>query len=485
MAYLVIIFMAIGIIFSFYFMDDYYENMKKNSLIDSAVYLKEVYYQDQELFYSEAEKESDKLGAIYLIFDYKANSVVENPFFTSGRGFGKASINAQNPQGSQISTGFVSFNYHDIDTVLKNGYELIDTYNEHLNSEFYSLAFLLSGSQIMIMDVPRTAIADSVMIAQKFFLLLSGILFLIGSVFAIYLSQRLSKPIVRLNTVAQNMIDLKFNDYYKENRQDEIGALGKSFNLLSTKLKNTISQLSNANERLQEDISVIEKSEKMREEFVSSASHELKTPVAIIQGYAMSLKEMDENDENQKKHYLDVIIAESERIDHMVKDLLNLSELENSFTKLNLKAFDLASLLDEVLYKFNQMIKEKGVTVDNNNLVIAKVMADQDKIEQVLRNYLSNALHHVKNENMIRVDLIEMGKTYQLRIFNTGDPILKEKLNEIWSAFYKVDKSRSREYGGTGLGLTIVKRICELHEFEYGVENLENGVVFWVDIDKA
>ncbi len=484
MAFLVIAFMVIGMIFSFYLMDDYYESMKRNNLIKSAEHLKNVHYQDQELFYSEAEKESDKLGAIYIIYDYKNEEIINNPFFTSGRGYGRAPNSGQTPKTGLAATGFVSFDFHDYNVVLKDGYELIETYNDRLNSEFFSLAFILDGSKFMIIDVPKTAISDSVLIAQKFFLLLSGILFLIGAFFSIYLAQRISKPIIKLNSVAKNMIDLKFNDYYKENREDEIGALGKSFNLLSTKLKNTISQLSNANERLKEDINVIEKSEKMREEFVSSASHELKTPVAIIQGYANGLKDMKETDIEQKQHYLDVIIAESEHMDKMVKDLLNLSELENNFTNLNLTSFDLASMIDEVLFKYNQMIKDKKINVTINNLVTAKVMADKDKIEHVIRNYISNSLNHVKNENQITIDLVEMDASYQFRIFNSGDNVPKEKLNEIWNAFYKIDKARTREYGGTGLGLAIVRRICELHNFEYGVENLDDGVVFWVEIDK-
>ena len=220
----------------------------------------------------------------------------------------------------------------------------------------------------------------------------------------------------------------------------------------------------------------------MRGEFISSASHELKTPVAIIQGYAAGLKEIDA--EEKKNEYIDVIFKESERMDQIIQNLLNLSELENNQVQLNMKKFDLATLTDEMMYTFNQIFNEKKVKVLINNLVNAPVEADQERIEHLLRNYISNALHHVKGDMKIQVDLIELESTFQFRIFNTGDSIPENKLNEIWGAFYKVDRARSREYGGTGLGLAIVKRICERHKFEYGAENQNDGVAFWVNIDK-
>ncbi len=484
MTLLVLIFAVFGMGFSVFFLDDYYESMKVDSLIESAAQLKNDYYEDSEVFYSAAETVSEKLGALYLIYDMDNEESVSNPMFESGRGSGRGSGNRQSQspynENAVAGSGIMELEAHDLETVVEEGYELIRGYNDRLNTEFLSIAFMLDAAKLMVLNVPIAVIDDSVMVARNFFLVLSGLLFIIGAIMSFFISKSITSPIIRLNDAVGDMADLKFGVFYEENRQDEIGMLGKSFNRLSTKLSYTLSQLSSANEQLKEDISVIERSEKLREEFVNSASHELKTPIAVIQGYAEGLKELE--DEEKRKSYLNVIVKESEKMDKLIRDLLNLSELESNYTQLKVKDFDLVEIVMDELLSFQQLINEKKIKVSFNENQTIIVKADREKMAQVTRNYLSNAIHHVKHELTITVEVVQLTGGYQLRIENSGDTIPQDKLSKIWSSFFKVDKSRSREYGGTGLGLSIVRRICELHGFEYGAENTEKGVAFWVNL---
>lgn len=481
MTLLILIFMVVGTGFSLFFMDDYYESMKMDSLYESAAELKNIYYEDKSAFYSAAETVSEQLGALYLIYDYQSDTSVSNPLYETGRGNGRYSGMAGAAQRSeQTIANIFELQAHDLDAVVEDGFELVRDYNDQLNSEFYSMAFVLDDTYLMVMNVPLAVIDDSVKVARNFFLVLSGILFLIGSVFSFFISRSITSPIIRLNEAVGDMANMKFDTYYREERQDEIGMLGKSFNQLSTRLSHTLSQLNGANEQLKEDLSVIERSEKLREEFVASASHELKTPVAVIQGYAQGLRDID--DGNKRDHYVDVIVRESEKMDQMIRDLLNLSELESHYTQLDMTRFDLVELVEEEVMSLRQRMDERGIRLRFDPPAAVEVEADRAKLSQVVRNYLSNAIHHTGEGRGIRVDLFRLNDKVQLRIENDGAPIPEEKLSEIWSAFYKVDRARSRAYGGTGLGLSIVRRICELHGFDYGAENTENGVAFWVNV---
>jgi signal transduction histidine kinase len=483
MTLLIVVFAVLGLGFSFLFLDDYYTSMKKDDLLESSSELKEIYYMDQEDFFDNAEKVSERLGAWYMIYDYEQGTFIENPFLDEIRGYGRQVVGNQSSRSIKTVSELSSFSQHDFDVVFDEGYEMIEGYNDKLNTELLSFAFVLDASRLMIIETPIAAIEDSVMIARRFFLVLIGILFIVGTIISAFISRAIARPVLRLNHAVDRMMDLRFDTYYTEKRKDEIGMLGKSFNRLSDRLSQTISELNKANERLKDDLSLIERDQRMREEFVSSASHELKTPIAIIQGYAEGLKVVE--DEEKRNNYVDVIVSETERMNELILNMLNLSELESDYFGLEKTKFDFASMIDETAYAFNQIFVEKEISVSINNLITAAITADRERMEWVIRNFILNAVHHVDGDKQIQIDLIDMLGSYQFRVFNTGAHIPEAKLDDIWKAFYKADQSRSRAYGGTGLGLAIVSRICERHGYEYGANNREEGVVFWVNILKS
>jgi two-component system sensor histidine kinase VanS len=287
-----------------------------------------------------------------------------------------------------------------------------------------------------------------------------------------------------LKEIAQKMARLDFSKKYSGNFQDEIGELGQSINSLSEQLEISISALTKANRKLQADIERERQIDEMRKSFISNVSHELKTPIALIQGYAEGLKVNVIDDAASKNFYCDVIMDEAAKMNRLVKQLLELAKLESGSLPLERENFDLGKLLEQVLKRNQLLFKETQARLETDLAATIYVNGDIDLIEQVVNNYLSNALNHVSGAKLIRVSSELNGTKLRIKVFNSGTPIPEESLAKIWSSFYKVDKARTREYGGSGLGLSIVRAIQEAHGNAYGVSNVAGGVEFWAEFDR-
>ena len=285
--------------------------------------------------------------------------------------------------------------------------------------------------------------------------------------------------------MSQRMANLDFDAKYTSGGDNEIGVLGRNFNVMSQRLEKTISELKSANNRLQKDIERKEKLENMRTEFLGNVSHELKTPIALIQGYAEGLKEGVNDDPESRDFYCDVIMDEAAKMNQMVKNLLILNQLEFGDDDVEFERFDIAGLIRGVLASCEILIQQAEATVDFIADESVCVWADEFKTEQVVRNYITNAIHHVENEKRIEIRVTSKEETVRVSVFNSGKPIPEEDLGKLWDKFYKVDKAHTREYGGNGIGLSIVKAIMESFHQDYGVRNFENGVEFWFELDSG
>ena len=285
------------------------------------------------------------------------------------------------------------------------------------------------------------------------------------------------------------MSKLDFSKKYKEaDEDDEINELGTSINLMSEKLEGTIKQLRNTNIELERDIEEKAKVDEMRKQFISDVSHELKTPIALIQGYAEGLVENINSDEESREYYAEVILDEANKMDILVKKLLELMKLENGNREFDNSCFDICELIDEVIKKSKVMLDDKKI----ENIIFERkepvmVYADRFYIEQVITNYCTNAIKNTKEingEKYIKIDVIrnEEKNVAKIKVFNTGENISEENLQRIWRRFYKVDESRNRDDGGTGIGLALVKAIMNNYNQKYGVQNKENGVEFYFEI---
>ena len=296
-------------------------------------------------------------------------------------------------------------------------------------------------------------------------------------------SRRITQPVMQLAGLSQEMANLNFDARYTGSGRDEIGVLGSNFNKMSEQLEKTISELKRANNQLQMDIEQKEKIEEMRNEFLGNVSHELKTPIALIQGYAEGLKEGINDDPESREFYCDVIMDEADKMNHMVKNLLTLNQLEFGADEVQFERFDIVGLVRGVIASCEILIQQAGATVDFVADEKLDVWADEFKTEQVIRNYLTNAIHHAADEKRIEVRIRKEGKKAHISVYNSGRPIPEEDVPKLWDKFYKVDKAHTREYGGNGIGLSIVKAIMESFHQKYGVRNFDNGVEFWFELD--
>jgi signal transduction histidine kinase len=287
------------------------------------------------------------------------------------------------------------------------------------------------------------------------------------------------------------MSNLNFKRKYRINdSEDEINELGKSINSLSDKLEDTINQLKVSNSELERDIEEKSKIDEMRKQFISDVSHELKTPISLIQGYAEGLVENVISDEESKKFYAEVILDEADKMDKLVKRLLELMKLEYGDRKFNDKKFDILELINEVIRNQDKVLKEQNIAVEFKEKEPTYVYADDFYIEQVVTNYFTNAIKNVEEVNgkkKIKISIVQSKEEdkYRVKVYNTGKNIDQENLNRIWTRFYKIDESRDRSKGGTGIGLSLVKAIMTKYKNQYGVTNKKDGVEFYFDINKA
>ena len=347
-----------------------------------------------------------------------------------------------------------------------------------------------SGDKIYI-RLPITPIQDSVNISNRFIYIIGIATIVLGAIAITFITERFTKPIEELNDIANEMSNLNFKRKYRINdSEDEIDELGKSINTLSDKLEETINQLKVNNSELEKDIEEKSKIDEMRKQFISDVSHELKTPIALIQGYAEGLVENVNTDEENRKFYSEVILDEANKMDKLVKRLLELMKLEYEDRKFNDAKFDIVELINEVVKNSKVVLNENNIEVEFKEKQPIYVYADDFYIEQVVTNYFTNAIKNIREINgnkKIRIAIKkgkEIGKL-RVTVFNTGKNIDQENINRIWTRFYKVDESRNRSKGGTGIGLALVKAIMTKYKSNYGVTNKKDGVEFYFEIPEA
>lgn len=351
------------------------------------------------------------------------------------------------------------------------------------------LSAVLDNNYLLYIRIPITSIQESVKISNNFLYLMAGFAILIAAVIVSYVTRKFTDPILELNDIAKKMANLDFSQKYRTtSADDEINNLGKSINAMSDKLEKTIKQLRSTNIELEKDIEEKSKIDEMRKSFISDVSHELKTPIALIQGYSEGLLENVNTDDESRKFYAEVILDETNKMDKLVKQLLELMKLEYGKREFNDKTFNIVEVEKEVVRKSQVMLEEKQVQVEIKIPDEINVFADDFYIEQVITNYITNAIKNVKEidgekritiENIVNVEKNKV----RIKVFNTGNNIKEEDMTRIWNRFYKVDESRNRQDGGTGIGLSFVKAIMNNYGNSYGVINKENGVEFYFDLD--
>lgn len=357
------------------------------------------------------------------------------------------------------------------------------------SANYILLSGKLDNGYGVYIRIPISSIQESVRISNRFLYLIAGIVIIVGGIAIIYISKTFSSPISELNNIAKKMANLDFSHKYAvTDDDDEINELGESINMMSDKLETTINQLRSTNIELERDIEKKSKIDEMRKSFISDVSHELKTPIALIQGYSEGLLENVNDDPESRKFYAEVILDETNKMDKMVRQLIELTKLEYEKREFNNRTFNIVELEKEIVRTSKVMIDEKQTEVIFETPDKIDVFADDMYLSQIITNYLTNAIKHVKDidgEKYIKITNVVLQDKPKARVtvFNTGDNISEENLNRIWNRFFKADEARNRDDGGSGIGLSIVRAIMNNYGNDYGVKNKPKGVEFYFEVD--
>lgn len=369
----------------------------------------------------------------------------------------------------------------------KEKYIISETKDEITNIKYIILMSELDNGYKSFIRMPMTSIEESVKISNKFLYYIAVFVIVFGGIVLSIVSRRFSEPIEELDDIAKKMANLDFSQKYKISQaNDEIDNLGRSINQLSDKLESTIKQLKSTNLELEKDVEEKSQIDEMRKSFISDVSHELKTPIALIQGYSEGLIENVNSDEESRKYYAEVILDEATKMDKLVKQLLELMKLEYGKKNFNNSNFNIIELEKEIIRKSEVMIQKENIKVEMPSETDINVYADEFYIDQVLTNYITNAIKYcneIKKEKKIKIINKVMGEKVRIIIFNTSKGLSEEELVHIWNRFYKIDESRNRDNGGTGIGLSLVKAIMNNYGNEYGARNVQDGIEFYFDLD--
>lgn len=456
------------------FLEPYYISIKQSEFIQMYEELNDAVDEDgleDEEVLASLRRRAEKNNISFLVLDQQEKRVVTN-------------VHDMELLQNQLM-GYLLNQTQKNSSVLErtDDYELMQSRDPWNKTDYIEMWGSFDNGNQFLLRSPLESIKESAAISNRFLIYIGCVLVGVCIAFAWYFSKRLTDPIRELALLSERMADLDFNAKYTSGGVDEIGELGANFNRMSARLEAAISELKSANNSLQQDIERKEKLEQMRNEFMGNVSHELKTPIALIQGYAEGLKEGVSEDPESREFYCDVIIDEAAKMNQMVRNLLTLNQLEFGDEEISFERFDIAGLIRGVLQSMDIMAQQNEAKVIFRQEEPVYVWADEFKAEQVLRNYISNAFHHLDGDRVVEIKIEKAEGKARISVFNTGTPIPEESLPHIWDKFYKVDKAHTREYGGNGIGLSIVKAIMKSFHQEFGVRNYDNGVCFWFELD--
>lgn len=472
---LIIFFVLLSWFLNFNLLDKYYITQKGAALDREFHFIDGIYHDNLDKIQLQLEKQVHETGIHIVILD--KNFAVKFTSFPKPPGIPR---NPPPDKKHRIPPPIMeTFDWS------KPAYRVDTRKGPDMNINFLNFTAKLQNGDYLWLGTPLPEIQQSIAISNKFFLLTGILTMIIGGILILLYSKTFTQPIRELNKIAQNMVKLDFSKMYPVKTKDEIGELGSSINFLSEQLGKSISELQQANQRLAEDNERQKKIDENRKEFISNVSHELKTPLALIQGYAEGLKLNVNESEEDKNFYCNVIMDEAAKMNKLVRDLLDLSEIDSGYLRLDKEVFDLAQLTERVLVKYQLIFQKKGIRLEVEKDRDTFVYADMSRIEQVLANYLNNALDHITGDKELKVGIRAQGETIKVSIFNTGKLIPENSLEKIWYSFYKIDKARTRVNGGSGLGLSIVRAILEQHKGCFGVNNVTDGVEFWFELKQC
>ncbi len=465
-----------------HFIEQFFITHTKNTLIQT-------YNSCNEFFAVESNNKKLKNEEIRSLYGYIDNPSGSTIFIINPKNYNIFSTVVMNDETTAGVVSFVQnydmnkFKYGDKKySIVKNTFEFIDDDSATESGNYYDLIGVLDNEYIIVVRASVDNIYDYVTFAARMFTSISLALLVFEVLIVLIITNIFSRPIIEMSRVARRMSNMDFSAKVDIKTDDEIGELGESMNNMASSLEKSITDLKSANLELSNDIRKREHIEEMRSEFLSHVSHELKTPLALIQGYAEGLKSGVAQDPDDLNYYCDVISDEASKMNAMVMKLIDLDQLETG-DDISLERFDITKLIRDVINNSSILLQDSTTKIIFDEKDEVFVWADSFMIEEVITNYLTNAIHYVSSDGDIKVWYERKEDTVRINVYNDGSNIPEDDINKLFIKFYKVDAARTRTYGGSGIGLSIVAAIMKSHDKDYGVYNTEKGVVFYFELD--
>lgn len=354
-------------------------------------------------------------------------------------------------------------------TALNGREEVLSYTHPRFGDSFIMLALPVRANDtakgVMLVDLPLAPVRETASIIKQQLLYITLILLAASLFISFLLSNSFTRPILAIKNAAERMAAGDFSARIEIKKQDEIGRLAGTINDLGVQLS---------------------KIEQLRRDLIANVSHELRTPLSLIRGYAETVRDVTGDTPGKREKQLGIIVEETERLNRMVDDILNLSQLQSGYVRLEITRFPVAELLETVIRRYDVLSEKTGVQIEKQCPGNFYIEADAERIEQVLYNLVNNGFNHTPRGGIITVRAIERGGKARLEVSDTGSGIPEEELAHIWDRFYKGDKTESKIVGGTGLGLAIVKGVLEAHRVPFGVEScIGRGTTFWFELKKV
>ena len=487
-----LVFIGVLLILNLFFYEDYYMLMRRGELRDAYQSIRNSYSGDIE-------------EMMTVLDSYESQTAIRMAVVCSDGTVLYTSFNTRSDEGNADTQNPFQLPDFDLLDQQRRGYTILQSIAQNVswntldshsyqflnvtlwdNDQYLCLAGVLDNQadKCLFAYMPYAYIEQNSSLNLVFLVIAGGCALLICLIFAYGVSRWFSRPLIAMAGLADRMSELDFSTKYQGRSTDEIGQLGQSLNRLSAYLEQTIRELRQSNEQLAQEIKEKERIDNMRQEFIVNVSHELKTPIALIQGYAEGLTAGVADDPEDRKYYCDTIADEADHMNKLVMQLLNLSRLELGAEQTYSEDIDLHELCAEAVRKTAVLCESRGLTVEYDDTCIT-VRTDGDLLDQVLMNYLSNAIRYTVDGGKIKISAKQTGDCVRLTVFNEGDGLPEEELPKIWEKFYRTDRARTREAGGTGIGLSLVRAIADTLHGSCGVENVEGGIVFWFELSAS
>lgn len=426
-------------------LNSYYEFSTKRDINKVVNKVKNGYDEyDYETYFNKLSFDNDMCIEIY---DY------------TSRVYYSSSCNARSIELSREKIDFISKNY------VSQGYEVTDS---KFDSKYLLYGVKLEDGIYAFVEASLVPVDSTVSILKEQLFLVSIFVFFLAFLVAMFISRKISKPIEQINENAKNIASGKYDVVFENN--------------------STVSEISELNDTLRYTSLELAKTEKLRQELLANVSHDLKTPLTMIRAYAEMVRDLSYKNKVKRENNLNVIIKESERLNLLVNDILDLSKYQANTIKLEYSEFDINLLIEDILKRYDIYRVNDGYVIEYEPSSSKFVIADFKRIEQVIYNLINNAINYTGEDKRIFIKVIDLKDKDVIRVevSDTGSGISNEDLPLIWDKYYKVDKTYSRVQVGSGIGLSIVKNILELHKVNYGVlSKLKKGTTFYFELKRS